>query len=150
MSITFNAAAIADVETLLTLMREYYAYDQHAFVEAKARRALNEFLADTYYGLAWLIQEGEALIGYAVLTFGYSLEFGGRDAFVDELYLREAYRGRGIGKQTIAHLLNVCREQGIKALHLEVVAHNTKARAFYEQIGFEDRGGTLMSHPTAD
>ena len=53
-------------------------------------------LQNEAYGRVFLIELGEELAGYCVLTLGYSLEFRGVDAIVDELYLRAAYRGRGL------------------------------------------------------
>ena len=63
--------------------------------------ALTALLRDASLGLAWLILDGDAAVGYIVLCFGYSLEWLGRDAFVDEFYLREEYRGRGWGRTTM-------------------------------------------------
>lgn len=83
--------------------------------------------------------------GYAVLTFGYSLEFHGRDAFVDELYLRNEYRGQGIGKRALEFLTEVCVAEGVSALHLEVERSNTQAQAVYRKFGFEDHDRYLMT-----
>lgn len=143
--IHFKAAALDDAATFLALMREYYAYDAHEFLEEKARQALEPLLANAVYGLAWLILDAKLVIGYAVITFGYSLEFGGRDAFLDELYLREDYRGQGIGTRIIQHALDVCQTHGVKALHLEVMAQNTRAQELYRRLGFELRDSRLMS-----
>jgi ribosomal protein S18 acetylase RimI-like enzyme len=143
--IHFKAAAPDDAAAFLALMQEYYEYDAHEFHQEKARRALEPLLASPVYGLAWLIQDGKLVIGYAVITFGYSLEFGGRDAFLDELYLRENYRGRGIGTRIIQHTLDVCQTHGVKALHLEVMAQNTRAQELYRRLGFELRDSRLMS-----
>ncbi len=92
---TFRLAVEADAETLLDFMREYYALDGHGFDREKARIALTALLRDPNFGLAWLILDGEKIVGYVVLCFGYSLEWLGRDAFVDEFFLREEFRGRG-------------------------------------------------------
>ena len=80
-------------------MRDYYAFDGHGFDEQKARVALLTLLRDPNLGRVWLILDGAVAAGYIVLCFGYSLEWLGRDAFVDEFFLREPYRGRGLGTQ---------------------------------------------------
>lgn len=145
MEAVFVPGTSDDLETFLILMQEFYAYDQHVFEEAKARGALETFLADDTWGIAWLIYVEGVLAGYMVLTFGYSLEFGGRDAFVDELYLREAYRGQGIGGQSIAHMKAACRARDIRALHLEVERENTATLAFYRKTGFVEDNSTFMT-----
>src|SRR5271156_633297 len=97
----FRLAVESDADTLLVFMREYYAFDGHGFDADKARVALTALLRDASLGLAWLILDGDVAVGYVVLCFGYSLEWLGRDAFVDEFYLREEYRGRGWGRRTM-------------------------------------------------
>lgn len=89
------------------------------------------------------------MVGYVVLTFSYSLEFHGRDAYVDEIYVREAHRGRGVGGQTLRFIEKVCRALGVQALHLEVDRDNTSARAVYETAGFEDRNNYLLTRRIA-
>jgi ribosomal protein S18 acetylase RimI-like enzyme len=96
-------------------------------------------------GRVWLIQYQSQAIGYVILTFGYSLEYGGRDAFIDELYIEPAYQGQGIGKQTIKFLEEVCISLNVQALHLEVEKQNTSAQSFYRQVGFEDHDRYLMT-----
>lgn len=48
-------------------------------------------------GRVWLIQHQSLAIGYVILTLGFSLEYGGRDAFIDEFYIQANYQGQGIG-----------------------------------------------------
>jgi hypothetical protein len=93
----FRLAGAPDADALLEFMQAYYAFDGHGFDLEKARVALTGLLLDAKLGLAWLILDGGMAVGYVVLCFGYSLEWLGRDAFVDEFYLREEYRGRGWG-----------------------------------------------------
>jgi diamine N-acetyltransferase len=141
----FVRCTTGHIPELLPLMQEFYVYDHHKYVEQKAMGALTTFLASDQWGFAWLIYFNDSLIGYVVVTFGFSLEFGGRDAFVDEVYLREPYRGIGVGTQILDFLKDVCRENDIKALHLEVGNENDAAYRFYLKVGFEDRQSKLMS-----
>ena len=141
----FRLAVESDADTLLVFMREYYAFDGHGFDGDKARVALTALLRDSQLGLAWLILDGDTPVGYIVLCFGYSLEWLGRDAFVDELYLREEYRGRGWGRATMAFLENAARDAGVRALHLEVVRENAAALEMYRRTGFQEHESTFLS-----
>jgi len=141
----FRVAEASDAELLLDFMREYYAFDGHGYDREKARGALVPLLENPNFGRAWLILDGATPVGYAVLCFGYSLEWLGRDAFVDEIYLREAYRDRGWGKQTMDFLENAARELGIRTLHLGVVPGNQRALHLYEKVGFHKHDSTLLS-----
>jgi len=142
---TFRAAERADVETLLDMVREYYEFDGHTYERDALRQALEGLLDDPARGHAWLICDGPAPIGYVVLTLGYSVEYHGRDAFVDELYIRASHRGRGLGTRTLAFLEATCRALQVRALHLEVERHNTSAQRLYRKIGFYDQDRYLMT-----
>jgi GNAT superfamily N-acetyltransferase len=145
MKAIFKLASRTDTDILIAFMREFYEHDHQPFVEPAARAALERFLQDHSLGHVWLIHDGEQAIGYVVLTLGYSLEYHGRDAFIDEIYLRESHRGKGIGAQVIQFLEEACRELDVQALHLEVERANTKAQAFYHKIGFEDHDRYLLT-----
>jgi GNAT superfamily N-acetyltransferase len=145
METSFVVATPADIDLLVQLMREYYAFDHLPFDEQIARPALENFVGDPTFGSVWIIQYGGESVGYLVLTLGYSLEYGGRDAFVDEIYIRERHRGRGIGQQALAFAEDVCRSLGVRALHLEVERENTNAHAVYRKVGFTDHDRYLMT-----
>jgi ribosomal protein S18 acetylase RimI-like enzyme len=91
-----------------------------------------------------VIDRGE-LAGYVVAAFGFSLEYQGRDAFVDELYVQPAHRGRGLARAALAHLERECAALGIRALHLEVETGNTRAQALYQSRGFQSKGRRMLS-----
>lgn len=126
-------------------MREYYEYDGHPWDETRARQALLGLLEDPQYGYAWLVLDDPAPVGYVVLTFGYSLEFLGRDAFLDELFLLPPYRGRGWGKKTLAFIEQQAQENQVRAIHLEVVRGNEAAAALYRNNGYLDHDHRLMT-----
>jgi GNAT superfamily N-acetyltransferase len=142
---TFQVAELAELETLLEFVHEYYEFDQHTYNRDAARVALDRLLHAPELGRIWLICDGPTPIGYVVLTLGYSIEYHGRDAFVDELFIRASHRGRGIGAQTFVFLEQVCRGLEVRALHLEVERHNTGAQQFYRKIGFYDQDRYLMT-----
>jgi len=129
----------------LSLMREFYAHEKLPFNEFKAQDALKRLIEDKTFGRVWLIKIAEKSIGYVILTFGYSIEFHGRDAFVDEFFIQEGYRGKGIGTEVIEFVESQCRNFGIHALHLEVERKNLKAKNLYRKIGFQDHDRYLMT-----
>jgi GNAT superfamily N-acetyltransferase len=142
---TFRAAGHADMDVLLAMRREFCRHEEIAFDERCARGALARLLDDHSLGGAWLIDSGGATVGYVVLTFSYSLEFDGGDAFVDEIYLEEPHRGRGLGQKTLQFAEGVCAARGVRALHLEVDHNNPRALAAYLKAGFEDRHNFLLT-----
>jgi ribosomal protein S18 acetylase RimI-like enzyme len=145
MQARFRLAGASDEATLLEMMREFYADARMEFTEPRARAALRGVLDDPEHGRAFVIEDADAAAGYLVITFGWSLEFHGRDAFVDELYVREAFRGRGLGRRALEVAAEQCRAAGVRALHLEVERSNTRAQAVYRGAGFVDRDNYLMT-----
>ena len=111
---TFTLAESRDADLLVELMRESYAFEHMTFDEAVARHSLQQITSNRFYGLVYLISVEGKVAGYVVLTFGFSLEFHGRDALIDELYLREGYRGKGFGKASLEHIDEVCKREGVR------------------------------------
>ena len=105
-----------------------------------ARRAgLLPLLEGIPHGAAYLIGPARSPIGYIIVCFGWSVEFGGMDGFVDELYLRRAVRGRGIAAEVLTTLPGVLAQAGLKALHLEVDRGDERLRKLYGRAGFRER-----------
>ena len=145
MPVRFSVAGPADEETVLSLMREFYEIEHLPFTEEAARAALRQVLEAHRYGVVALMHAGQELAGYLVLTFGFSLEFHGRDALMDELYVRERHRGHGAGTLSLAFVEELCRTEGIRALHLEVDRGNEPARRLYHRAGYVDHDRYLLT-----
>jgi ribosomal protein S18 acetylase RimI-like enzyme len=115
------------------------------FDEQRRRVIFDQFVGDSPYGRAWLIAEGERPVGYVVLTVSFSFEYRGCDAYIDELYIAEEHRGRGIGRRAMEFVETVARELGVNAMHLEVSRDNEAALELYRRIGYVDHGRYLMA-----
>jgi ribosomal protein S18 acetylase RimI-like enzyme len=140
-------AGPADLERLLPLVARFTATQGYPFDAAGSRAALAELLARPELGRVYAIVSGEETIGYAVLCFGWSIEWGGRDAFLDELYLEPAWRGRGLARAALRALLSEARAAGVRAVHLEVEAGNEVGQALYRSEGFEGKDRAMLSRP---
>jgi ribosomal protein S18 acetylase RimI-like enzyme len=140
-------ATLNDEPTLLCMMR---LLDKHEsalfkFDETAVSAAFRQFLALPAFGAVWLLCEGSKTVGYVVLTVGFSFEFHGHDAFIDELYIDAAYRRRGYGRRALAFAEQRAREMGVNAIHLEVDHGNDPALELYRRTGFEDHDRFLMT-----
>jgi diamine N-acetyltransferase len=143
--IAFTEAGLADVPLLLTFIQEFHELDGHPFHPSIVEVVVRELIESPQLGRIWLIRDGAEPVGYAVLGFGYSIEFHGRDAFIDELYLRESHRGRGWGRLAMEFIEGEARKLGIHALHLEATRGNHRAVRLYEQAGFKDNDRFLLT-----
>ena len=132
------------------------------FDEPRTLTALGRLVGDPEAGEVWVATAGAApgpgpegggggpvgrdpIVAYLVLCWGYSLEFGGRDAFVDELYAIPGVRGQGIGTRLLDLAEDRCRARGVTALHLEVERANTRAQDLYRRHGYFDHSRYLMT-----
>jgi GNAT superfamily N-acetyltransferase len=138
-------AGPSDEATILPLARAFHAEDGHPLRE-RGEQALRRLLADSALGLVFKVARPDRVVGYAALCFGYAIEWGGRDAFVDDLYLEPGARGRGLGRRVVQELVVVARDAGCVALHLEVMRGN-RADGLYRRLGFQDRGSTFLTRP---
>ncbi|UTW60761.1 GNAT family N-acetyltransferase [bacterium SCSIO 12741] len=137
----------AQIPTLLSFMEAFYALDSYPFDKARAEKMIESLMAHPDWGKIYLINHQKEIAGYIILTLGFSFEHGGRDAFIDELYLKPEYRGQGIGKIVLERAEKKARELGIQALHLEVEKHNSRAHKLYLDQGFKSQDRILMNKP---
>jgi ribosomal protein S18 acetylase RimI-like enzyme len=129
-------ATPSDLEAVLALHRDFFAEDGYAFREEESRANLARLLEEPTLGRVFVMGEDGRVIGYLVLTFGFSLELGGRDGLVDELYVSSGHRGRGLGTRALDAAEAACREAGIRTLHLVVERYKDGAQALYRRMGF--------------
>jgi GNAT superfamily N-acetyltransferase len=134
-----RGAVPADAPAILDMASEFYPLMGIPFTRAAVDPPLTGLLADAALGRVWLAESDSRPVGYAVVAFFHSLEFGGRAGLLDELFVREEYRGRGIGHAVLATVERECRELGVRALLLEVDRDRDRTRALYLSVGFEDR-----------
>ncbi|MFL6333855.1 MAG: GNAT family N-acetyltransferase [Pyrinomonadaceae bacterium] len=142
---SFRVADASDADVLVEMMRDFNAHEKIAFDEREVRAALAQLFANDALGLVCLMLLCEEVAGYLVIAFGFSIEFRGRDAFIDELFVRDEYRGRGLGTAALGYAEGVCRGRGVRALHLEVDHQNTRAQSVYRRAGFADHDRHLLT-----
>lgn len=141
----YHYAREEDLALVVSMMRQFYREEGYPFFESAAEQAARLLLANPMFGrFCFLTFDGE-IAGYLVVTFGFSLEFLGKDAFVDELFVLPAFRGQGIGTQALQFAEVVCKEAGVRALHLEVEFEKNRTHLLYERVGFKDHTRHLMT-----
>ncbi|QGX98234.1 GNAT family N-acetyltransferase [Roseovarius faecimaris] len=128
-----------DLPRVTKLVADFHAEEGISQDEAVREAAILPLLEGSPHGAVYLIGPARAPIGYAIVSFGWSVEFGGLDGFLDEIYIRPAVRGRGIGSEVLISLPKALSGAGLRALHLEVDRENEKARKLYEKLHFEPR-----------
>ena len=136
MSNILRSAEERDLESLLAMIRSYFAYDHIPFDEAAIRHSLPDLLQDHKIGRAWFIQvEGNA-VGYLIATYGYDLEFGGPQATITDFFISPDYRRTGLGTMALQAVESELLKGGARAIELQVETDNLEALALYTKAGF--------------
>ena len=142
--ITLEPVGEADLVPLEAMVRAYYLEDGHLFDERRQPAALSTIAAGNDWVRGWLVRSEGAPIGYAVVTISFSVESGGRDGFLDEVYLVPEVRNRGLGRRLLELVDDEARKLGLNRLYLEVEHHNPAIR-LYRRAGYRDHQRYLMS-----
>jgi GNAT superfamily N-acetyltransferase len=138
-------ATTDDRDQLYGLVERFYRVDGHEFAPARVEAGLAPLLRDDQHGQVWVTTDGQRLTGYVVVTWSWSLESGGRDCILDELYVDQ--RGGGLGAALLQHAIEEARRAGAAAMFLETEAPNDRARRFYGRHGFSADDSMWMSRP---
>jgi ribosomal protein S18 acetylase RimI-like enzyme len=133
--IALRPATIADLPQVFPRTRALNDHEGITIDSSRLEAALRTLLGNPGLGGVWLVTRDGETIGYTIVTFGFDLEFGGRDAFLTELWIDEDRRGAGAGREALALLDPELRARGVRALHLQVRPENPAMR-LYERTGF--------------
>ncbi|WP_297341456.1 GNAT family N-acetyltransferase [Pseudophaeobacter sp.] len=144
MSAALHLARPEHLEKLLTMVEAFHVEEGLDTSPEQRRAGIEPLLEGIPYGAVYIIGPTRAPIGYIVVTFGWSVEFGGMDGFVDEIYIRPPVRGRGLASEVLIELPKTLSQAGIKALHLEVDRENEQAQRLYQRTRFQPRDRYML------
>jgi diamine N-acetyltransferase len=139
-----RVATDADLAALLELMRGYYRDDGLRFDAEQSRATLLRLLQEPQWGRVWLAELDSIAVGYVALCLGFSLQFGGNDAFIDEIFVLPEQRGRGYGRALMEFAGAAACDLGVTAVHLEVDRGNESARHLYSSLGYREPDRYLL------
>jgi GNAT superfamily N-acetyltransferase len=126
------------------MIQGFYEEDHHDYQEGRIKNALEEIIQEETLGVIFLVKYTKQVAGYFILAYGWSLEYSGRDLFIDELYINKNFRGLGLGKKSLEFIEQFVKDRKIKAIHLEVNKFSI-AKKLYESKGYISHNSDLMS-----
>jgi ribosomal protein S18 acetylase RimI-like enzyme len=138
-------ATVSDLPRLIPMMKAFNLLEGIDWDPAGARPAIIRLMEDSSLGTIGLVERGDRLVGYFVLTWGFDLEWNGRDSFLTEIYLEPAARGQGVGSRMLALIEDLARERGAAAVHLMVRPENEAAVNLYASAGYVSPPRTFLS-----
>jgi GNAT superfamily N-acetyltransferase len=132
-------ATIHDSALLRTMIRELAEFEgQLDFVTIREEDLARDGFGENPQFRALIAEWDEQPAGYAVF-FGYYSTWVGRGLFLEDLFVREAFRERGIGKALLAAVARFAVEEHCYGIHWEVLDWNEKAIEVYKALGAEFR-----------
>jgi len=133
--LSIRAATIADVPLLRSLIQELAEYERESqevrITEEQLRR--NGFGPDPIFRAIIAEQDGQPA-GFAVFFTSFST-WTGSGLFLEDLFVRETFRGQGVGKALVCHVAQIAQREGHRTIRLDVLDWNESAIRFYRSLG---------------
>jgi len=135
MTVSYNLYQENDYKDLVQMIVALYDEDAEGeqISESKINSTIAEFWKNPQKITIYMLKNNNENIGYAILVFFWSNEFGGDILTIDEMYVSKEYRGRGIATEFLSYISGI---EGIVALELETTPSNQRALDYYKRLGF--------------
>jgi GNAT superfamily N-acetyltransferase len=135
--LSLRAAAVSDVPLLLRFFRELAEYERHHdAVVIEEETLIRDGFGDQPKFRSLIAEWDGQAIGYA-LFFGFYSSWKGSGIFLEDLFVREAFRGRGIGRALLSKVARIAQQEGSYGIRWEVLGWNELAIKFYKSLGGE-------------
>ncbi len=137
MSSTIRIMTAEDKPQVLEMMRVFYASDAVLSngSEEIFSNDIDNCVNDNPYLEGYIVEDGEEVQGYAMVAKSFSTEFGKPCIWIEDLYVKEPFRGYGIGSQMLQY---ISKKFAGCIFRLEVEAENQRAIRVYEKCGFTE------------
>jgi len=137
--IRIRPAGPTDVPVILEMVRELALYENEPLstVEATEADIHRDCFGDNPCCEVLIGEVDGAVQGFTLYLHNYSTWLGRSGMHVEDIYVREAARGTGLGRKLLAHVARIARGRRCRRVDLSVL-HWNPARGFYEKLGFRE------------
>lgn len=133
----FNNDNLPDLEQMsLALYQEDPSGEEMS--RQKIQRTVQELLSHPEKGVITILCVDDAVVGYAIIIYYWSNEYGGNIASIDEFYVKPSWRGKGIGTSFLEHVA-IPNAGNLKGIQVEVTPANNKALTYFSRNGFSPK-----------
>ena len=141
-AVTIRSVELQDVPALAAMAAEFYAFfatmnDSDPTFDIEAAELKLEkcgFGAKRLFS-ALIAEQAGAAVGYAIYNIGFWADTLEGMILVTDLFVREAWRGKGIGQRLMSHLVEIGKAEGCERVMWTVWRENEAAKRFYRKIG---------------
>ncbi|TWH54003.1 GNAT family N-acetyltransferase [Dulcicalothrix desertica] len=141
----FRLYKSSDYAILEAMMLALYAEDIQGeqMSVVKIANTVNKLTEEPNRGCIYIFEHQENLIGYAILIYFWSNEFGGDILNIDELFVKKEYRRQGVGRKFFDFLSKEFKNK-VVAFCLETTKESHNAYNFYQKLGFREHKNTVL------
>jgi GNAT superfamily N-acetyltransferase len=141
---TLRAAVESDMPLLYELIRELATYEKILHDLKATEEVLHESIFVRKVAEVLIAEYNGEAAGYAMYFYNFSSFIGLPGLYLEDIYIRPPYRGKGFGKVTLAHLARVAIEKNCWGMEWTVLDWNKPSIDFYEGMGAFNRDGWLI------
>ena len=146
-----RAASEADVPLILSFIKELAEYERLSHEVVATEEALRRWLfAERPVAEVLVGEDGGEPAGFALFFHSFSTFLGRPGIYLEDLYVRSEFRGRGVGRALLVHLARLAKERGCGRLEWSVLDWNEPAIGFYRGIGASPVGGWTVYRVTGE
>jgi GNAT superfamily N-acetyltransferase len=125
-----------EVQVILQLIYDLAVYEKAPNeVEATEKELSETIFATEPRVFCDLVEVNDEIVGMAIWFLNYSTWQGKHGIYLEDLFVKPEYRGRGYGKALLQHLAKVCEVKGYGRFQWSVLDWNTPAIEFYQSLG---------------
>ena len=136
-NLTFRFAEKEDVSKILYFIRELASYEHMLDEVVATEELLEEWLFDRQKAEVIFLMEGGGEVGFALFFHNFSTFLGRAGLYLEDLYVRPEFRGRGYGKALLKKLAAIAVERGCGRLEWWCLDWNKPSIGFYLSLGAE-------------
>ena len=146
--LTFHLPSSDDVEAIVEMMKDYALEIGQVFSDRFARRTVDTLRTVASAGRVWMVRLDSQNIGYLIMTFGFDTQTAEREAFLDNLYLKQEFRGQGNGIKSVDFAKYQGRKFGATIFRMRPRASDQSAQNFCARCGFEELSVSVWASTT--
>jgi len=136
-----------EMETLKDYIEALYKHDDDFESMINIEEGVKSLLRNETLATPYFIKMGEERVGYVILTRYHSVEKGGLTIYIDELYVEDRYRKKGIGGKVMSEIMQLARTLGAKTLWVQTEPYNKAAQSFFTGHGFRQNPYVNFERP---
>ncbi|HEX8737452.1 MAG TPA: GNAT family N-acetyltransferase [Pyrinomonadaceae bacterium] len=136
MSFQIKKAAAENVPQIIALIREFAEYENLLdFCEVTEERLNAALFGEAKVIDAIIVFQENTPIAYAIFYPNFASFRGQRGIYLEDIYIKQEFRGRGVGEAVLKYIAKTGRERGFERMDFQVLEWNAPAIKFYEKLG---------------